>query len=46
MNAAAGEDSVPGGRASEAKGLVSRRWSRAVLNDAARMSDQPEGHAA
>jgi asparagine synthase (glutamine-hydrolysing) len=46
MNAAAGEDSVPGGRASEAKGLVSRRWLRAVLNDAARMSDQPEGHAA
>jgi len=34
MNAAAGKGSGPIGRAPEAKGLVSRRWSRAVLNPA------------
>jgi asparagine synthase (glutamine-hydrolysing) len=32
MNAAAGECSGPTNRSDEGKGLVSRRWSRAVLN--------------
>jgi len=35
MNAAAGEASVPSAGGPEPKGLVSRRWSRAVLNGAA-----------
>jgi asparagine synthase (glutamine-hydrolysing) len=35
MNAVAGEASGPIGRLPEAKGIVSRRWSRAVLDGAA-----------
>ena len=35
MNAAAGEASETIGRKLEPKGLVSRRWSQAVLNGAA-----------
>jgi asparagine synthase (glutamine-hydrolysing) len=46
MNAAAGEGSAPTGRAPEAKGLVSRRWSRAVLNGGALANLQPEVHVA
>jgi asparagine synthase (glutamine-hydrolysing) len=42
MNAAAGEGSGPIGRVPEAKGLVSRRWSRVVLNAAASTNGQPE----
>jgi asparagine synthase (glutamine-hydrolysing) len=42
MNAAAGEGSGPIGGVPEAKGLVSRRWSRAVLNGAALTNEQPE----
>jgi asparagine synthase (glutamine-hydrolysing) len=42
MNAAAGEGLGPIGRATETKGLVSRRWSRVVLNEAAPMNGQPE----
>jgi asparagine synthase (glutamine-hydrolysing) len=45
MNAAAGE--VPGaiGRVPEAKGLVSRRWSRAVVKGAALTKERIEVHA-
>jgi asparagine synthase (glutamine-hydrolysing) len=42
MNVAAGEGSGPIGRVPEAKGLVSRRWSRVVLNGAAPTNGQPE----
>jgi len=45
MNAALGRGSDPVGRASEAKGLVSRRWSRAVLNGMASANAQPRLHA-
>ena len=45
MNAAAGKASGPIGRVPEAKGLVSRRWSRAVLNGAAPTSSPLEVHA-
>jgi len=44
MNAAAGEGSGPIG-VPEAKGLVSRRWSRAVLNGMAPANAQPQLHA-
>jgi asparagine synthase (glutamine-hydrolysing) len=40
MNAAAGELSVPSAGGPEPKGLVSRRWSRAVLNGAAQTKQQ------
>jgi asparagine synthase (glutamine-hydrolysing) len=44
MNAAAGARSERIGRVPEAKGLVSRRWSRAVLNGMAAASAQPQLH--
>jgi asparagine synthase (glutamine-hydrolysing) len=42
MNAAAGEGLGPIGRATETKGLVSRRWSRVVLNGAVPTNGQRE----
>ena len=45
MNAAIGRGSDAVGRAPEAKGLVSRRWSRAVLNGMAPANAQPQLHA-
>jgi len=42
MNAAAGEGLGPIGRTPEAKGLVSRSWSRVVLNGALPTNRQPE----
>jgi len=42
MNAAAGEGSRPIERAAEARGLVSRRWSRVVLNGAVPTNGQRE----
>jgi len=45
MNAAIGRGSAAVGRAPEAKGLVSRRWSRAVLNGMAPANAQPQLHA-
>jgi len=45
MNAAVAGGSDPVGRAPEAKGLVSRRWSRAVLNGMASANAQPRLHA-
>jgi asparagine synthase (glutamine-hydrolysing) len=44
MNAAAGARSEPIGSVPEAKGLVSRRWSRAVLNGMAAANAQPHLH--
>jgi asparagine synthase (glutamine-hydrolysing) len=44
MNAAAGARSEPIGRVPEAQGLVSRRWSRAVLNGMAAANAQPQLH--
>jgi asparagine synthase (glutamine-hydrolysing) len=45
MNAAIGRGSDPVGRTPEAKGLVSRRWSRVVLNGIASANAQPQVHA-
>jgi asparagine synthase (glutamine-hydrolysing) len=45
MNAAAWEDSGPAGRAAEAKGIVSRRWSRTVLSGTVLTKRQVEAHA-
>jgi asparagine synthase (glutamine-hydrolysing) len=45
MNAATGRGSDPLGRTPEAKGLVSRRWSRVVLNGIASAHAQPQVHA-
>jgi len=45
MNSAAGA-LEPTSRTSAAKGLVSRRWSRAVLNSAAPANHRPELHVA
>jgi asparagine synthase (glutamine-hydrolysing) len=45
MNTAAREGSGSTGQAREAKGLVSRRWSRAVLNGMAPANAQPQLHA-
>jgi asparagine synthase (glutamine-hydrolysing) len=45
MNAAAGEGPGPVGCVPEAKGLVSRRWSRAVLNGMLPANAQPQLHA-
>jgi asparagine synthase (glutamine-hydrolysing) len=45
MNAAIGRGLEPAGRASDPKGLVSRRWSRAVLNSMAPTDAQPQLHA-
>ena len=45
MNAAVARGSDPVGRAPEAKGLVSRRWSRAVLNGMVSANAQREDHA-
>jgi len=45
MNAAISRGSDPVGRAPEAKGLVSRRWSRAVLNGMASTNARPQVHA-
>jgi asparagine synthase (glutamine-hydrolysing) len=45
INAAIGRGSDAVGRASEAKGLVSRRWSRAVLNGMASANAQPQVRA-
>jgi asparagine synthase (glutamine-hydrolysing) len=45
MNAAIGRGSDAVGRAPEAKGLISRRWSRAVLNGMAPANTQPQLHA-
>ena len=45
MNAAIGGGADPVGRTPEAKGLVSRRWSRAVLNGMASANAQPQVHA-
>ena len=45
MNTAARERSGSTGQAPEAKGLVSRRWSRAVLNGMAPANAQPQLHA-
>jgi len=46
MNAAVCEGSVPEGRVLEAKGVISRRWSRAVLNGALATKTPVEAHAA
>lgn len=45
MNAAIGSGLDPVGRTPEAKGLISRRWSRAVLNGMASASSQSQLHA-
>ena len=45
MNAAIGRGLDSAGRAPEPKGLVSRRWSRAVLNGIQPASAQPQLHA-
>ena len=45
MNTAAREGSGSTGQALEARGLVSRRWSRAVLNGMAPANAQPQLHA-
>jgi asparagine synthase (glutamine-hydrolysing) len=45
MNAAIGRGSDPVGRTPEAKGLISRRWSRVVLNGIASANAQPQVHA-
>jgi asparagine synthase (glutamine-hydrolysing) len=42
MNAAIGRGLDPPGRAAEPKGLVSRRWSRAVLNSIQQANAQPQ----
>lgn len=45
MNGAIGTGSDAVGRAPEAKGLISRRWSRAVLNGVVPANAQPQLHA-
>jgi asparagine synthase (glutamine-hydrolysing) len=45
MKTAAGAPEPTIGSLPESKGLVSRRWSRAVLNSAARASDELQVHA-
>ena len=45
MNASIGRGSDPVGCAYEARGLISRRWSRAVLNSIALANTQPQVHA-
>jgi len=45
MNAAVGEVSDPKGRVPEAKGLVSRRWSRAVLSGVGLTKQPMQVHA-
>jgi asparagine synthase (glutamine-hydrolysing) len=45
MNAAIGSGSDSVGDGPEAKGLISRRWSRAVLNGMASANPQPQLHA-
>jgi asparagine synthase (glutamine-hydrolysing) len=45
MNAAIGRGSDPLGRTPKAKGLVSRRWSRVVLNGIASANAEPQVHA-
>jgi asparagine synthase (glutamine-hydrolysing) len=45
MNAAIGRGLDPVGRAPEAKGIISRRWSRAVLNGMVPANAQAQLHA-
>jgi asparagine synthase (glutamine-hydrolysing) len=45
MNAAIGRGLDPTARAPEPKGLISRRWSRAVLNSIQAANAQPQLHA-
>ena len=46
MSTAAGEAFGPMSRTPEGRGLISRRWSHAVLNGAAAVTDRSEAHAA